>query len=334
MIVRCASARRAHRRGWHVAELGDALQEARRRRDVSLEEAERATRIRRIFLWALEQERYDLLPARVFAQGFLLLYCRYLGLDPKPLLPLLPQEAAPIMPPPLPRRRRLSALAWALSLVLFLIAGGAALYRYQQLATAATPEDRGAPERSSDTPLPVSPSTRGGSPAVVTPSTTSIATVTMPTSTPAATATPVPLTPLSGLVGQSRQQAVQALDRIGLRAVVQEQWSRQVAEGVVMAQQPEAGARLRPGDPVTLLVSKGPQGILVPSAVGLQEAAARRLIREAGLPDAPYANYQGRADLSESVLGQVCVGCVLSTTPQEGVEAAPGTLIYLAVRKE
>ncbi|HEX6200497.1 MAG TPA: helix-turn-helix domain-containing protein, partial [Thermoanaerobaculia bacterium] len=41
-----------------------------------------ATKISLRYLEALEQERFDLLPAKVFARGFLRQYARYVGLDP------------------------------------------------------------------------------------------------------------------------------------------------------------------------------------------------------------------------------------------------------------
>ena len=58
--------------------LGDALREAREHHDITLDEAEAATKVRKPFLAALEAERFDLLPARVYTQGFVQLYARYL----------------------------------------------------------------------------------------------------------------------------------------------------------------------------------------------------------------------------------------------------------------
>lgn len=75
-----------------MAELGATLRDARLRRNVSLAEAERDTRVRQVFLAALEQERFDLLPPRTYAQGLLWVYARYLGLDPNPLVEQLPPD--------------------------------------------------------------------------------------------------------------------------------------------------------------------------------------------------------------------------------------------------
>lgn len=69
-----------------MGELGDLLREARESRGLSLERVEEATRIRRVFLEALEEERFDALPGEVYVRGFLRNYARFLGLDPEELL--------------------------------------------------------------------------------------------------------------------------------------------------------------------------------------------------------------------------------------------------------
>jgi len=66
------------------------LQRARQARGLTLEEVERDTRISRRYLQALENENFGLLPAPVYARGFLRTYARYLGLEPANLLPLFP----------------------------------------------------------------------------------------------------------------------------------------------------------------------------------------------------------------------------------------------------
>jgi len=70
--------------------LGETLQRARLARGVTLQEAERTTRISHRYLEALENENFGLLPAPVYARGFLRTYARYLGLEPGDLLPLFP----------------------------------------------------------------------------------------------------------------------------------------------------------------------------------------------------------------------------------------------------
>jgi len=66
--------------------VGQTLREARSERGVELSEVERATKIRVKFLEAMEGDRWEKLPAPVYARGFLDIYARYLGLDQRALL--------------------------------------------------------------------------------------------------------------------------------------------------------------------------------------------------------------------------------------------------------
>jgi len=64
-----------------VETLGDYLKSKREALNISLQEIAQVTRIRRSILEAIEGNRYDLLPPKVFAQGFIKSYASYLGLD-------------------------------------------------------------------------------------------------------------------------------------------------------------------------------------------------------------------------------------------------------------
>ncbi|HUV94818.1 MAG TPA: RodZ domain-containing protein [Anaerolineae bacterium] len=68
-----------------MGEVGTRLREAREQQGLSLEQAEETTRIRRVFLEALEEERFDVLPGDVYARGFIRNYAQFLGLDPQEL---------------------------------------------------------------------------------------------------------------------------------------------------------------------------------------------------------------------------------------------------------
>jgi len=70
--------------------LGETLRRARLSKNVTFEDAERVTRIRREYLEALEREDFTKLPAPVYARGFLRSYAGYLGLDPGELMPFFP----------------------------------------------------------------------------------------------------------------------------------------------------------------------------------------------------------------------------------------------------
>jgi cytoskeleton protein RodZ len=69
-----------------TARIGQALRKARTERGIELGEVERATKIRVKFLRAMEDGRWEELPAPVYARSFLSTYARFLGLDQDALL--------------------------------------------------------------------------------------------------------------------------------------------------------------------------------------------------------------------------------------------------------
>jgi transcriptional regulator with XRE-family HTH domain len=64
-----------------LIQIGSTLREARERQGLERREVEQATRIRARYLAALEDERFESLPARAYAKGFLRVYADFLGLD-------------------------------------------------------------------------------------------------------------------------------------------------------------------------------------------------------------------------------------------------------------
>lgn len=78
-----------------MGELGSLLTRAREARGLTLEDAERDTRISRRYLMALESEQFEVIPAPVYARGFLRSYSQYLGLDPQETLAMFPREDDP-----------------------------------------------------------------------------------------------------------------------------------------------------------------------------------------------------------------------------------------------
>jgi cytoskeleton protein RodZ len=66
--------------------IGETLRQARSERGDELSDVEQATKIRVKFLEAMEDDRWDALPAPAYARGFLDIYVRYLGLDRDALL--------------------------------------------------------------------------------------------------------------------------------------------------------------------------------------------------------------------------------------------------------
>jgi cytoskeletal protein RodZ len=170
--------------------LGAWLRQQREARGVSLRDIADASKISLRYLEALERDRFDILPAPVFAKGFLREYARVVGLDPDEAvnLYLLALSSQPSEPPesgvePAPPRRRAApstlgyGLLLTLAVVLFL--GVAAVLSFwagrrrearpvapppEALATyvAPSPVEPAEPE---PTPTPMAAAPTAGSPA-------------------------------------------------------------------------------------------------------------------------------------------------------------------------
>ncbi len=67
-------------------DIGSSLREARVRQDLDFPELEERTKIRPKYLRALEDERFDILPAPTYIRGFLRSYADALGLDGQPFV--------------------------------------------------------------------------------------------------------------------------------------------------------------------------------------------------------------------------------------------------------
>jgi cytoskeleton protein RodZ len=69
-----------------VFDIGSSLREARVRQGLDFPELEQLTKIRPKYLRALEDERFEILPAPTYVRGFLRSYADALGLDPQPFV--------------------------------------------------------------------------------------------------------------------------------------------------------------------------------------------------------------------------------------------------------
>jgi len=66
--------------------IGERLEDARKRKGISLREASEATKIRTDFLANIEQDRFDFKLPEVYKRGFIKNYARYLKLDPETIV--------------------------------------------------------------------------------------------------------------------------------------------------------------------------------------------------------------------------------------------------------
>ena len=87
---------------------------------------------------------------------------------------------------------------------------------------------------------------------------------------------------LTDWTGQPADKAVAAMTKAKLKVdATQQTWSDTVPKGSVISQSPATGTLFQ-GDLVTLVVSKGPQLVLVPDVVSQQEGPARAILEGLG----------------------------------------------------
>jgi cytoskeletal protein RodZ len=85
-----------------MSSVGRQLRKAREEKELSLEQVQKATRIKRVYLEAIEADRLDDLPGPVQARGFVRSYASHVGLDPDALLGRLDGVSSQTVVAPLP----------------------------------------------------------------------------------------------------------------------------------------------------------------------------------------------------------------------------------------
>jgi serine/threonine-protein kinase len=86
---------------------------------------------------------------------------------------------------------------------------------------------------------------------------------------------------LADWTGRPADQAVAALTAAKLKVDAKKDWSDTVPKGSVVSQSPPTGTLFQ-GDPVALVVSKGPDLVPVPNVIGRQEQPARSALERLG----------------------------------------------------
>lgn len=88
---------------------------------------------------------------------------------------------------------------------------------------------------------------------------------------------------LPDLAGRSQAEAEAQLAELGLVAVITDDFSETVAEGMVIATTPESQTTLERGSEVTVLISKGLPFVKVPNVIGKSASEAADILTAAGL---------------------------------------------------
>ncbi len=121
------------------------------------------------------------------------------------------------------------------------------------------------------------------------------------------------------VVGQNKAAASATLRDKGFNVTVQPVTSNQPKDQVI-SQNPSAGTTVDKGSRVTLLVSKGPQKVVVPDVLRALVADARTTLRQAGFHVTTTSQQSNDPK-----------GTVLRQSPAGGTRAAKGSLVTLTV---
>jgi len=78
-----------------MEKIGEILRKRRLEKELSFDEIEKSTKIRRRYLEALENEEWDIFPGTVYLKGFLKTYCRYLDLNETGYIAVLEEQLTP-----------------------------------------------------------------------------------------------------------------------------------------------------------------------------------------------------------------------------------------------
>ena len=131
-----------------------------------------------------------------------------------------------------------------------------------------------------------------------------------------------PQTDVPGLRGESLESATQLLQDAGLRLGGQEeQASDDFDPGIVIDQSPQPGERVDEGSAVDVVVSSGPENIVVPSVIGATEEEARAELEAAGLG----------IDVATEPNDEFDEGRVFAQDPAEGAEVEPDTVVAVLI---
>ncbi len=141
--------------------VGELLRAEREKQSLTVKDIEKATSIRAIYIQAIEDGKYDVLPGEVYLKGFIRNYASFLGLNPQQALevyresqtpqpPQAPQTPAPssaaAMPPKVETRRedegRSSLGRWVIVLVVLVVVAGAAWAAFNHLNQPPAPQPK------------------------------------------------------------------------------------------------------------------------------------------------------------------------------------------------
>ncbi len=132
------------------------------------------------------------------------------------------------------------------------------------------------------------------------------------------------------VIDQDANDVRSQLEEMGLRVILVEQYSTDVATNRVISTDPAPGSDLQTGDTVRVYTSLGANR-RIPNVIGIGEADAIRLIESVGIVGT-VVEYKG-CDTLGTLCDTIGAGQVASSTPEVGTLIPDGTAITLTVRQ-
>ena len=123
------------------------------------------------------------------------------------------------------------------------------------------------------------------------------------------------------VVGRTVEEARNALTDVGLKSEVAYEESDEIRAGEVISADVEEGAEIEEGTTVKLTASAGPQGVSVPSVVGMDYDGANARLTQLGFAVTKVEGYSDEVD----------AGIVMAQVPSEDTDVAKGTNITVTV---
>jgi serine/threonine-protein kinase len=108
---------------------------------------------------------------------------------------------------------------------------------------------------------------------------------------------------------------------------VTEEYSDTAAAGIIIQQEPEAGAVLEDGETIRLVVSKGPQLVEMPSIIGFTQEGAIKELESRGLVPSCFMVVND---------GSYASGCVVRCSTDAGTQLEVGSIVtvYIAAERD
>lgn len=130
------------------------------------------------------------------------------------------------------------------------------------------------------------------------------------------------LVKVGNVTGNKENEAISTLEKAGFSVSVSKEYSDNVAEGVVIRQEPAADEKLKKGGKVTIYVSKGKQKFDVATVYGMTEDEARKALAKFDV-SVVYDGYST----------DIPYGSVLSQEPAGATSLEEGSVIRLTLSK-